>query len=499
MNDRSIACQAPPAERLRVPAYEPTKLRVDLTTGQVLMRMDEAVPVPSDWLWAVEPHGFESGYVLFDKDGREWGRELVNLSSGLPVPVPDFGFVEYGQTGPRPALRLTMWSLEEAGFPAVYTATGRHAQGEIWRLVNEVLEQFNRPAGQAGFVCPVVRIRPRSFLAPNKRDCFYFSWELVDWLHSDGARRQSEDVEHGPALVVQAGDEPVPLFRDVVEQLIDGGWQPIPEAGTSKVPAKRGWLKPRTAKVWLRALRRDRRLLYTGLATNDIIGLDLDVEDAFLARELMALAFTMLGSTPCRFGRAPRVLLPFRVMEPMPSSALHFELDGAQHAIEIKGKNQKFTALALHQKTRRPYRWDCSPLDIPRASLPLVTPEALHAYHRAAVPLITRAGGTVGAISGGGGAAKPRPTSARKPSIDEVAYTLRRIPNSGDGQPYDIWVRVGLAVKATLGAKAGEPLWLWWSGQSSKDRPEVTGDLWVTCDPKKIGFGSLVYLARTLG
>jgi hypothetical protein len=81
---------------------------------------------------------------------------------------------------------------------------------------------------------------------------------------------------------------------------------------------------------------------------------------------------------------------------------------------------------------------------------------------------------------------------------DHVALALQEIPNTD--LSWDGWNNIGLATYgATGGSDTGLNAFAEWSSKSTKDNPEVTKARWEhykTSPPDKIGFGSLVYLAR---
>ena len=79
-----------------------------------------------------------------------------------------------------------------------------------------------------------------------------------------------------------------------------------------------------------------------------------------------------------------------------------------------------------------------------------------------------------------------------------VASALSVIPN--DNLAWDDWNRIGMATwAATDGSEVGREAFAKWSAKSSKNDPNATEARWQhykTSPPTKIGFGTLVYLAR---
>ena len=115
----------------------------------------------------------------------------------------------------------------------------------------------------------------------------------------------------------------------------------------------------------------------TGLLTGVLAAVDIDVLDAVLAARIEALAVLSLGQTPLRrIGRAPKVLLCYRLVVPtdkLQSPALTFTADPAEKPtrVEVLGRGQQFVAFGIHPETRQPYsRSEGSPLTVPFEDVP---------------------------------------------------------------------------------------------------------------------------------
>jgi hypothetical protein len=137
----------------------------------------------------------------------------------------------------------------------------------------------------------------------------------------------------------------------------------------------------------------------TGILTAHLPAVDIDVRDEAAAREIVALAHTILGPAPQRFGSAPKVLLPYRTDKPFAKIlSREFHMPGDEdgdkpHMIEILADGQQFVAYAIHPDTRAPYRWENGePLDIPVADLTVVTREAVEAFVKEAEAVLLRHG-----------------------------------------------------------------------------------------------------------
>lgn len=110
------------------------------------------------------------------------------------------------------------------------------------------------------------------------------------------------------------------------------------------------------------------------------------------------------------------------------------------------------------------------------------------------------------AVAGKAQAASPLPdfgeTRSREEAlapIEDVRAALKAIPNND--LHYDDWVRVGLAAfSATSGTGEGFEAWQAWSSKSGKHHDADCLRVWQSIrrsPPKRIGFGSLCYMARS--
>jgi hypothetical protein len=436
-----------------------------------------------------------SGYVVRDAQGAVVERHVRPLAEGR-APRPPGGFVQHGQPGPRKVASLLLASIAEPSFAMRYDAFGGNAQDGVRRLIDAVVDHAETPAGLADFVNPVITVCPDS-IRNSHGDLFFFGFDVVDWLHRDGRRLLSKDPVLGPDALVPRGPSraPVPTFAEVAERLEANGYRPVAEVGTSRAPARKGWLRARPAAVWLRATRRSRSLLYTGLLTARTPAVDLDVTDPDLAGALERLAVGMLGRGLRRVGQPPKVALLYRATEAFDTRSLAFRLGARDHLVEVLADRRKVTAIALHWKTRKPYAWpDGSPLDVPRRDLPELDVGRAEAFLDAVATVIKGRGGEV--------TARARPRTACGPhgpmspaDAGRLADALARIPN--DDLPYPCWIKIGLILKHELGEEGGEPLWLWWSSQSAKDDPSLTSETWLTLQPDgRVTAGSLFHIAK---
>ncbi len=83
------------------------------------------------------------------------------------------------------------------------------------------------------------------------------------------------------------------------------------------------------------------------------------------------------------------------------------------------------------------------------------------------------------------------------PSRELIAEAIAHIPN--DELPYDEWIRVGLALYASLGSE-GHDLWEAWSAEAEKNDPAFTAEKWESfASVRSVTAGTLFWLARQNG
>jgi hypothetical protein len=242
----------------------------------------------------------------------------------------------------------------------------------------------------------------------------------------------------------------------------------------------------------------------TGLLCGTLIGVDIDVLDAHKAEHLTALACNMLGATSAkRIGRAPKILLAFRTIEPfdkIQTPEFHM-LDGTVARVEVLATGQQFVGFGIHPDTKAPYHWpESSPLDVALSDLPEVSKDSCAAYIAAADSYLRQVGGQTKADTRDVEREGRKIAGLRRlepPSFDLVAQALSYVPN--DDQSYDDWIRVGLALYAALGAQ-GRSLWEEWSAQSAKNDAAFSADKWDSfAEVRSITVGTLFWLARQHG
>jgi hypothetical protein len=194
-------------------------------------------------------------------------------------------------------------------------------------------------------------------------------------------------------------------LSDLRLRLLANGYEPLPISGpgepvksAGKRPRLPGWqsveITPPAVRGWARDFAADTN---TGIRCGRIIGVDVDVLSADLARSIEDLALAMLGPTPLRrIGRAPKVLLAYRADGDQPKAETpEFILpDGTKAQVEVLAKGQQFVSHGTHPDTRQAYVWTGqAPEHIAAADLPIAPPARIRAFLAAAESLFRDAGG----------------------------------------------------------------------------------------------------------
>lgn len=263
------------------------------------------------------------------------------------------------------------------------------------------------------------------------------------------------------------------------------GYAPIPVKPGSKQPLISDWPRwcdqlppPELVQAWARQYPRAGIALATGPASG-IVALDLDHDDGTHAAILKAAGPSPVGKLGARGATY------FYRYSGERSQA--FRRSGETVCEILAGKRLVIIPPTVHPDTHRPYEWTTperllnrSPSQLPPLNAVGV---AVLFEEPARKPERTRA-------------ASPRP-AARSASADAemIADALRYIP----ADAYDLWVTVGLAIKAALG-DAGFELWNDWSASAAaKYDARLMQAKWDSFEPTRITAGTLFYFAKQHG
>ncbi len=162
----------------------------------------------------------------------------------------------------------------------------------------------------------------------------------------------------------------VPRFGTAGPALLRAGFKPIPVNG--KRPVTKKWeeapMHPDQVGFWADEFP----LLNTGLRTEDLVAVDIDIYHHEVADAVEAAFVARFGPGLKRLGETPKRLLLYGAQTPglKITSPLFQTVDGVEHKVEILGDGQQFVAYGIHPDTLRPYEWvGDGPLDIERWQL----------------------------------------------------------------------------------------------------------------------------------
>jgi hypothetical protein len=227
-----------------------------------------------------------------------------------------------------------------------------------------------------------------------------------------------------------------------------------------------------------------------GIVGGGVAAVDIDIlSDPDLALQIEQLARARLGDTPAlRIGRAPKRLLVYRTSAPF---------RGIRRApLEVLCLGQQFVAYADHPDTGQPYAWPEEGLaELDLDSLPVIDADMAAAFVEEALALVP-AELRPSSLSSVTASAHAGPAHAQVGTRDAIAAALQYLPNND--LDYDSWVRIGLAIKGSLG-EAGKDVFTDWSDQAAKNDPAVTEKAWASFRPDRIGAGTIYHLAMERG
>lgn len=245
------------------------------------------------------------------------------------------------------------------------------------------------------------------------------------------------------------------------------------------------------------------------LGEHGLVALDIDVLDHKTVRDLIDVAHANIftGVAPIRVGKAPKVLLLFRVSgAPQRKRKVKYEHGTDAGAIELLGEGQQFVAYGTHPDTGLPYHWDGTPLHkIDITEIPVIDPERLDLMWQALQDTMTAAGWVVpgGASTSGTTKVKtinyptPRGTVGSFPA--DVLGSLDKL-DPGDR---DTWVNVGHALRAEAdrtGEEWPRDLWEHWSARSTKWKGwEVEQHVWESFKGTRAGLDNIAHWAGQPG
>lgn len=165
--------------------------------------------------------------------------------------------------------------------------------------------------------------------------------------------------------------------------LFRNGYSPVLARG--KISDVAGWRTPVTSAEEVAQLTAaNPTYKNTGILCGSVVAVDIDAQDPDTAAGLTEIAERLPGADIAlrRVGKAPKVMLLFRATEiRKKSSTAEYTVNGLKCQVEVMGDGQQIVAFGVHPETQRPYEWlGPSPLDVPFAALPEITPEEIDGF-----------------------------------------------------------------------------------------------------------------------
>lgn len=184
-------------------------------------------------------------------------------------------------------------------------------------------------------------------------------------------------------------------FRSSALACVRNGWSVYPQTRDAKrrpalIDGQSVLLKPfqteraseKLVQYWSEKAPSANVATIMGPASGGMIGLDIDFEDQTRSAWAQRLAAKHFGESPFRRqGRAPRMMLLYRVAEGVQIRSRALKVAGSDDAIEILGPGKSVTIYGTHHKTGDYFKWaDKAPAFAATDLAPLVTQEQIDAY-----------------------------------------------------------------------------------------------------------------------
>lgn len=282
-------------------------------------------------------------------------------------------------------------------------------------------------------------------------------------------------------------------------QLYDAGFRPVPVLNHDHADPKLAGKAP-IGRDWGNKARQDPpdclryppvpHALNTGILTDGLRAIDIDVDDAEIAARCRSIVAQQLGEAPIRMRRnSPRCLMLYRAATGTPSKIV---VAGDAGKVEVLGRGQQFVAFGRHPSGASLEWFPNAPGSEPLDALPAITEEALFDVLDQIAPLI---GATSTTRHNG------EDHSSSDPQADplRIAAALNVIPNNSHAD-WEHWNRVGMAIwRSTGGSEIGREAWHAWSGRNASYSYQETEGRWrhyFTSPPTEIGAGTLFRMAQ---
>lgn len=295
-------------------------------------------------------------------------------------------------------------------------------------------------------------------------------------------------------------------FQALGRALIDNGYLIVPIAPGGKRPLMPGWQAARMTASDLHAYPGHGVGILCGQGDFPIAAIDIDISHPAINEAVVAWCQSHFGCSAERVGAAPRTLLVYRAATSgwTKGSSIKFfddadpqKLSGKvnEQQVEVLGLGQQFVAYHLHPDTGKEYEWTDlfgGIAHIPAHQLPIITDDQIDALIAEVDRLVritpglkvVSRGASVVSSSTSLGHALESLTPRLGVPLSEVRDAMAFYDNSGNGQGYETWLSVGMALHHEYGntERDAEALALWkeWGSKSDKHDPKQYDYKWFS-------------------
>jgi DNA-binding MarR family transcriptional regulator len=331
-------------------------------------------------------------------------------------------------------------------------------------------------------------------------------------LEPDGTPLSAAKHPVPTASSVSSGIEPATAtaYRQALNR---NGYLPVPvsdpvksqswaDKGAGKRPGLGpGWREqaraagPNDISAWQRSFA---DCTNTGIVTDDLAAIDIDVNDQVLSDRVAEMVQGRLQSpAPVRHAGGPKQLLLCHSDEVKKHKTDKFLLESEDSEpvscmVEVLATGQQFVAHGMHP-SGHPYQWrGKGPDEIPKDQLPYVSKAEIREILAEAEKMIREAGGRsksdikvdpVPSIAGRQPLAGP---SLKAPNDDLLIRAIRVLPNDYE---YDAWIAMTSAIKAA----ANDPEAVYfayeeWCLQYPDNTAKIAKQKWDSITDSKIGY-----------
>ena len=261
------------------------------------------------------------------------------------------------------------------------------------------------------------------------------------------------------------------------------GYDIVPIAPGTKAPNVRNWQKIDFSRSNIDRTYRHHGVGVKGAKTP---GVDLDIADETICRQMVDWCRANIGAAPVRIGRPPRALMVYRSRTPFRKSRsdAYRSPDGQTHQIELIGDGGQFVAYAIHPDTNLPYAWPERELtEVSSRDLGEISQYHVDALYEQFGKIVTQAGWTrVEPIQRSRNSTQIRQrqtTHELTAPVHDLKAAMSAIPIQPE--TYERWVKIGMALyHATQGSAEGFGLWDAWSVKGDQYNSSKMEGKWLS-------------------